>query len=108
MADTDVLRPFVPASYPKFEAGVQQYLAGEFTKLAQSVKIIIQTMVVRETRTAQPVSTYANRPSSPLEGDWAIITDSNTAVWGATVAAGGANRVLARYNNAGNWTVVAL
>jgi hypothetical protein len=105
--DTDVLRPFVPAIYPKIEAGVPRYLSAEFLKVAQSITVIHQTMVERETRTQQPVSTFANRPSAPEEGDWAIITDSNTATWGATVAAGGANRVLARYNGT-NWTVVAI
>lgn len=32
------------------------------------------------------------------------VTDSNTVVWGATIAAGGANKVLAFFNGS-NWTV---
>lgn len=48
---------------------------------------------------------YANRPGTPVAGMVINITDSNTATWGATVAAGGANNVLARYNGT-NWTVV--
>jgi len=44
--------------------------------------------------------------SSPPAGSLAYITDSNTATWGATIAGGGANHVLAWRNNAGNWTVV--
>lgn len=34
----------------------------------------------------------------------AVVTDSNTTIWGATIAGGGANTVLAFYNGA-NWTV---
>jgi hypothetical protein len=48
--------------------------------------------------------TYANRPTAAA-GAVAYITDSNTATWGATVAGGGANAVLAWYNGA-NWTVM--
>ena len=43
-------------------------------------------------------------PAAPVEGMLASVTDSNTATWGATVAAGGANHVLAYYNGT-NWTV---
>lgn len=42
-------------------------------------------------------------PASPLEGMQAWVNDSNTATWGATVAGGGANKILAVYNGA-NWT----
>lgn len=47
---------------------------------------------------------FASLPVSPVAGTLAVVTDSNTAVWGATVAAGGANRVLAFYNGS-VWTV---
>lgn len=50
------------------------------------------------------VSTYANLPSSPVEGMLRGVSDSNTAVWGATIAGGGANHVLAYYNGSA-WTV---
>ena len=49
---------------------------------------------------------FAARPSAPGTGALYIFTDSNTATWGATIAAGGANTVLGFYNGA-NWTVVA-
>lgn len=42
---------------------------------------------------------------TPVEGMEYDLTDSNTAVWGATAAGGGANRVKVRYNGS-NWTVV--
>jgi hypothetical protein len=48
--------------------------------------------------------TYAQLPATPLAGMMCYVTDSNTATWGATVASGGANKVLAWYNGT-NWTV---
>lgn len=48
---------------------------------------------------------FAALPSSPVVGDTANISDSNTATWGANVAAGGSNHILARWNGS-NWTVV--
>lgn len=50
-------------------------------------------------------STYANRNTQVEAGSMACFTDSNTNTWGATIAGGGANFVLALYNGA-NWTVV--
>lgn len=44
--------------------------------------------------------------ASGLEGAVAAVSDSSTAVWGATVTGGGANHVLA-YCNGTNWTVAA-
>lgn len=54
-----------------------------------------------------PAWTYSQRPTggNVLEGDELDITDSNTAIWGATVAGGGSNRIRMRYNGT-NWTVV--
>lgn len=46
-------------------------------------------------------------PSSNYEGAIASITDSNTAVWGATVAGGGANHIMA-YCDGTHWTVAAI
>lgn len=55
----------------------------------------------------QPVWTFAQLPTggNALEGDEFNISDSNTAVWGATAAGGGSNRVMVR-NNGTNYTVV--
>lgn len=47
---------------------------------------------------------FASLPASPEEGMMAWVNDSNTATWGANVAGGGANKVLAVYNGT-NWTV---
>lgn len=49
-------------------------------------------------------TTFAGLPSAPVVGQIANVSDSNTATWGATVAAGGANRIAARWNGS-NWTV---
>lgn len=49
--------------------------------------------------------TYANLPGTPLVGMIACVTDSSVSTWGSTVAAGGANKVLAFYNGT-NWTVL--
>lgn len=54
--------------------------------------------------TYSPV-TFANLPASPALGCIAIVSDSNTATWGATIAGGGANQVLAWFN-LGEWTVL--
>lgn len=47
---------------------------------------------------------FASLPASPAEGMMAWVTDSNTATWGATIAGGGANKVLAAYDGT-NWKV---
>jgi hypothetical protein len=47
---------------------------------------------------------FASVPTAAA-GAVTYITDSNTATWGATVAGGGANKVLAWYNGT-NWTVI--
>lgn len=49
---------------------------------------------------------FAGLPASPVEGMLVAVTDSNTAVWGAVIAGGGANHVLAYYNGTA-WTVAA-
>lgn len=56
-----------------------------------------------------PLWTFSQLPTGGnlLEGDEFDITDSNTATWGATVAGGGSNRALVRYNGT-NWTVVGI
>jgi hypothetical protein len=48
---------------------------------------------------------FAGLPAAAL-GMMAVITDSSTATWGATIAGGGTNRVLA-FHNGTNWTVMA-
>lgn len=55
---------------------------------------------------AIPVA-FGSLPSDPKVGMLRVVTDSNTATWGATVAPLGANKVLAFYNGT-NWTVAAV
>jgi len=47
---------------------------------------------------------FADLPAAPVTGMVAVVTNSNTVTWGATIAGGGANIVLAFYNGT-NWTV---
>lgn len=58
------------------------------------------------TQVSLPIA-FASLPGSPLEGQEANITDCNTAVWGATAAAGGSTHAKVRYNGT-NWTVVGI
>jgi hypothetical protein len=51
-----------------------------------------------------PVLTFATLPGSPQQGDCAVITDSNSAVFNAAAAGGGANVVKVTYLN-GAWRV---
>lgn len=52
--------------------------------------------------------TFASLPAASvsLEGTIRAVSDSNTATWGANIAGGGSNHVLA-YCNGTNWTVAA-
>lgn len=50
---------------------------------------------------------FAGLPAGPVAGTIAYITDSNTTTWGATVAGGGANKVLAWFNGT-NWKVIGI
>lgn len=52
-----------------------------------------------------PVMTMAGLPSSPFEGDSYNVSDSNSAVWGATPTGGGSNHTKVRRNGTA-WTVV--
>lgn len=50
---------------------------------------------------------FADLPAAPTEGMMAWVNDSSTATWGATVAGGGANKVLAVFNGT-VWTCAAI
>ncbi len=49
--------------------------------------------------------TAASLPTTSKQGDLAIVTDSNTNTWGATVAGGGTDTVLAWWSGTA-WTVI--
>lgn len=51
--------------------------------------------------------TFANRPATPRKGMIICVTDSTVNTFGATVAGGGGNSVLAWYNGT-NWTVIGV
>jgi hypothetical protein len=72
-----------------------------------------QSLCATDSATFRDVSTgyltltptlFAALPSPATEGMVAWVTDGSTATWGATLAGGGANKVLAVYDGT-NWTV---
>ena len=65
--------------------------------LLRSLALVTTGQVVAET-------SVANLPTTPLVGQLGNVSDSTTAVWGATVTGGGANRVAVRWNGT-DWTV---
>lgn len=88
----------IAAAYPAaigevaYASDTKQFYVAESTSLG-GFKIMIRAVA------------FASLPAVPIEGMQYTVTDSNTNTWGATIAAGGANRVLAYYNGT-NWTVV--
>lgn len=52
-----------------------------------------------------PPATFATLPRTPTIGQLAIVSDSSTAAWGAVIAGGGANQVLAFWNGTA-WKVL--
>lgn len=75
--------------------------------LATVSSIVANTWTARQTfavgAAVAPVA-FASLPGSPVHGLLMAVTDSNTVVWGATIAGGGSGKVLAYYNGT-NWTV---
>ncbi len=56
-------------------------------------------------RTIIPNAVFSQLPTVPATGMLRVVTDSNTTTWGATIAGGGTDAVLAWYNGT-NWTVM--
>ena len=52
-----------------------------------------------------PSQAFAALPASPVLGMVTVVNNSTTATWGATIAGGGGNTVLAWYNGV-HWTVI--
>lgn len=84
---------------PVIPAGVVQVADHDGTGTPLTIPVLTSGTLAVLT----PVA-FASLPSSPTEGQLAAVTDSNTAVWGATVAGEGSNHVLAYYDGT-NWTV---
>lgn len=76
---------------------VKAWIAGVLTNLTYVALPTVSLVAVA----------FASLPGSPSQGMLAAVTDSNTATWGAVIAAGGANKVLAYYNGT-NWTVAGV
>ena len=58
-------------------------------------------------RPVLPGVAFATLPAVPQPGSLAYVTDSTVAAWGAVVAGGGANKVLAWHNGTA-WKVVGI
>ena len=90
----------IAASYPMaigeiaYASDTKQFYVAESTSLG-GFKILVKVVA------------FAGLPAVPIEGMQYTVTDSNTNTWGATIAGGGANRVLAYYNGT-NWTVAGV
>jgi hypothetical protein len=51
--------------------------------------------------------TFAELSTAPVAGQMALVSDSNTVTWGATIAGGSTSNVLAYFNGT-NWTVAGV
>jgi hypothetical protein len=58
-------------------------------------------------RPVLPGVTFGALPVPPQPGSLAFVTDSTVAAWGAVVAGGGANKVLA-WHNGTSWKVIGI
>lgn len=76
---------------------------------ANSAGTLVQTLLVDAAGFRSPPRAFASlpAPSAALEGTVAAVTNSTTATWGAVIAGGGANHVLA-YCDGTNWTVMGV
>lgn len=75
----------------------------EFDELRKWVEEEFRRVAQADATSARRFSTLPT-PSAATQGTTVFVTDSNTNVWGATIAGGGANKVLA-FNNGVAWTV---
>lgn len=102
MASTPTLQSFVPASFPKIAdpAALQKYLRAQLAAIQKALASLNQLV--------QPSTvTFANAPSGPFVGQTQPFSDSNTVTWGATIAGGGAHKVLGWWNGSA-WTVIGI
>jgi hypothetical protein len=75
--------------------------------VAQAVNGLQQTVAPAIARVLSVVVVpFSGLPAPAIEGMFAGVNDSNTATWGATIAGGGSNHVLAYFNGT-VWTVSA-
>lgn len=81
------------------EVGVARLgdIALAINQMAQNILALMGEITIES-------SAYADLPT-PALGMIRSISDSDTAVWGDTIAGGGANVVLAWYNGS-DWTVI--
>ena len=86
-----------PSAISTLSAGGNMVLAGTLTTGSGGGVGVIQPSA----------GTFASLPASPSQGAIAAITNSNTNTWGATIAGGGAFKVMGYFNGT-VWTVFAV
>ena len=86
---------------PQSGAAFTNPKTGELTEIGRRIILSLQGVIQVH------VDVFANLPGSPDEGMLHGVSDSSTAVWGATIAGSGANHVLAYYDGT-NWTVAGI
>jgi hypothetical protein len=67
--------------------------------------LLLQTLITQAARSTPVIVTFDELPASPYLGQPAVITDSTTNTWGATIAGGGAFGVLGVWTGV-TWTVM--
>jgi hypothetical protein len=92
-------------AFRKFGADLQFVLADSSAFANIKAATAEFTLAVKVPTTKLLPVAFANLPTGE-EGMMAWVNDSSTATWGATIAGGGANKVLAVFNGT-VWTVAA-
>ena len=107
-------QPITAAPVPGTSVTSLDSITGAVTLVAGANFIIVDNspspgdISIKMTSTINLVpALFATLPAaSGVEGTLAAVTDSTTAVWGATITGGGTDHVLA-YSDGTNWTVAA-
>ncbi len=72
--------------------------------LQKLMQMIVQGLALINLGIVGTVVLFDDLPADPVEGQFANISDGDTAVWGAVVGGSGANHVAVRWNGT-DWTV---
>jgi hypothetical protein len=100
MAAHSSFSPAIPPVSPDMPfSGWAQWLRD----MAQSINL---TSAWAERQVVPPTG-FAALPPAPVPGTLAVVTDSSTVTWGATVAAGGTAQVLVWWNGT-DWRVIGI
>lgn len=98
----------VPITIKRVVAVTQltQYVAGDsFPAASHEAALDLLTMICQQLQNQMSAVAFSTLPAAiNSKGQLAVVSDSATAVWGATITGGGANVVLA-FCNGTNWKV---